>query len=208
MAERVCSECGKPLLDKAPTARTCSRRCRTQRHRRLARINRDIDTSEAVESVQAIVRRDGDAVVRRVLKQELEPVVREAIDESVLRAIDDLVALTPAAVAALRTDLESEDPVMRSRAAALVVKYTIGHPALVKPSDEKHEQLIVNFNLPRPDAVVEEELVTDAANDAVEETRVCDLCGVEKESSEFVAGSDRCRTCFEAYRERILREFT
>lgn len=148
--------------------------------------------------------REHDKVIERVLQQELEPVVRAAIDDEVLRAVDKLVKLTPRAIQALEDDLDSEDKVLRQRAATTLVKYTIGHPALLKPEDSKHEQLIVNFNLPRPDDQpdADQDVVP---LDEVDEARVCDICEEEKPASEFVAGSDRCRTCFEQWKSDVLR---
>lgn len=202
-AARVCSECGAPLTGLAPSAKTCSVRCRQKRGRRRKKANDEI-AQQAELGVHEVVKREGPTAIERIMKQELVPVVREAIDEDVIKAIQRLVAITPAAIAQIATDLESEDPVMRSRAAALVVKYTIGHPALVKPSDQKHEQLIVNFSLPRPeDAPVEETVEVEE----VEETRVCDICGREKVASEFVAGSERCQSCFDEAKAKILAEF-
>lgn len=207
-AARVCSECGGSLEGKAPSAKTCSERCRAKRARRRSAANREqLEAQE--QQAQEVVKREAPTEIERELKRQLEPVVREAIDEDVIRAIQKLVALTPKAIDAIEADLESKDPVLRGRAAALAVKYTIGHPALVKSTDEKHEQLIVNFNLPRPDDAVREPSA-DAEADAedIEEDRVCDVCGEQKPVAEFVAGSDRCRACFEQRRAEVLKEFS
>lgn len=153
-----------------------------------------------------LVRAGGQDAVQEVLKQELAPLVRESIDEDVIAAISKMVGLTTRAVEVLAADLDSEDKVMRQRAAALVVKYTVGHPALVKSSDETHTPLEIHFNLPRPDGTVETPLV-DAEGEPLEETQVCDTCKLEKPLAEFVAGSDRCEQCFREARQRILSEF-
>ena len=206
MAARVCSECGGSLEGKAPSAKTCSVQCRQKRARRRKAANDNIEAQQAEVAVAQVVAREHDTVIERVLQQELEPVVRAAIDDEVLRAVDKLVKLTPLAISVLEEDLASDDAVLRQRAANTLVKYTIGHPALLKPQDEKHEQLIVNFNLPRPDddpASGQDEVLRDV--EEVEEDRVCDMCGELKPLPEFVAGSDRCKTCFEEYKANILR---
>jgi hypothetical protein len=205
-AARVCSECGGSLEGKAPQAKTCSVQCRQRRARRRKRVNDEAEQAE--QAVREIVVREHDHVVERVLQQELQPVVREAIDEDVIRAIDQMVKLTPAAVEALRLDLQSTDAVLRQRAAALVVKYTVGHPALVKATEDTAQPLQVIFNLPRPgDSTGTENTEGEAIEDVIEEDRVCDLCGEQKSATEFVAGSERCKTCFEDYKARVLAEF-
>jgi hypothetical protein len=211
MAARICSEwglaskCKGSLEGMSPRAVTCSVACRQHRARRLRKANLDGNALEATRGVRELVAAGGQDAVQAVLKQELAPLVREAIDEDVLQAISRMVKLTTKAVAVLADDLDGEDKVMRQRAAALVVKYTVGHPALVKPIDETPPQLEVHFNLPRPDG-------TDAApqydeEGEVVEDKVCDSCGESKPVGAFVAGSDRCEDCFREAREKIIARF-
>lgn len=147
--------------------------------------------------IEEVVRGERDDVAERVVKEELRPVVREAITEDTLRAIQDLVALTPKVVDAIREDLASDDAVIRQRAYSLVAKYTIGHPAVVKSGEENDsKQIIVNFALPRPgDEPVDAEAT--AVELEAEDFRQCDLCGADKPVTDFVAGSSRCASCHE-----------
>lgn len=156
-----------------------------------------------VSEIAAMVRRESPDIARDVLSKELAPIVRQALTEDVLRSIDSLVGLTPRAVQALNEDLDSDDLTIRQRAYTLLIKYTIGHPALIKQEDTNdNSQLVVNFNLPRPDAVPELE------EDAVVELKTCDMCSEEKPTSEFESGSDRCTNCFENWREEIRQQFS
>lgn len=200
MADRVCSECGASLAGKSPSAKTCSERCRATRSRR-----------RRGEVKQAVGREltgpddfGGTSAIQKAISQELVPIVRDAIDDQVVEAIGKLLALTPAAVKAVEEDLNSADAVLRQRAYSLVVKYTVGHPALVKPTSDEAPDFNVYIGLPRPeDAAVE----ATAIEDVVEETKICDVCGQEKLASEFASNSDRCRACFELQKTKILAEF-
>lgn len=130
------------------------------------------------------------------MREELAPIVRESITDDTLDAIRKMVALTPTVVAKIQEDLESDDPNIRQKAYTLVAKYTIGHPAIVRPPEEEDAKtLVVNFGLPRPgDAVehVESEVPAEAT-----EVKQCDRCGEDKPVTDFVVGSQRCQTCFD-----------
>lgn len=205
---RTCTECGGSLSGKSVKAITCGEKCRSARSRRVRRANRQVDDFAAAnnagaQEIAAIVRREAPDVITRVMKDELRPIVREALTEDVLRAVEQMLGLTPRAVELLQADLESEDSTVRQRAYTLVTKYTIGHPALLRPEDGAGAgQIVVNFALPRPD---DAEVVVEADS---EELRTCDLCNTEKPETEFVAGSDRCRTCFEEQKATVLAAFT
>lgn len=201
MRRRRCSECGSDLGNKRPQAKTCTTECRAKRSRRLRDAKKRSEETqrlpEHAQELTEIVRGERDDVVERVVQEEIRPVVREAITEETMRAIQDLVGLTPRVVAAISEDLASEDAVIRQRAYTLVAKYTIGHPAVVRPPEETaQKQLIVNFELPRPG-----DTPVDAEASAVElqedEFRQCDLCGADKPVTSFVAGSNRCADCYE-----------
>lgn len=211
MAVRTCSECGKPLASKSVTAKTCTNACRLKRSRRIRRANVEVQdfaerNNAGAQEIAAIVRREAPDVITRVMKTELAPIVREALTEDVLRAINTLVGLTPRAVQALMEDLESTDATIRQRAYTLLIKYTVGHPALIKADDSAGQgQMVVNFNLPRPEAPDPAEPA--ATEDAVA-LRTCDMCAEDKPEDEFVAGSARCQACFEAWRANIVEQFT
>lgn len=202
---RVCSECGNSLRDRGPQALTCSVEHRQARSRRLKREGTKPQRhgkliAEHGEVARQVLEQERPAMIERIVEQELRPIVREALTETTLQALDDLMALTPIAVAAIKEDLESDDVPIRQRAYTLVTKYTIGHPALIRPSDaDPTSQMTVHFNLPRPDDDPE---AWDADAPAVEMKR-CDLCNEEKPSAEMVAGASRCQPCMDRWKQEI-----
>ena len=157
--------------------------------------------------IAVLTRKNADPVVRRVMAEELRPIVREALTEDVLRSMSTLVQLTPSAVAALQDDLNSPSASIRQRAYMLVMKYTIGHPALVKPDDtDPTNQMTVNVNLPRPEqAAVDAPALEDDEED--DGRRVCDLCGEAKPEDEFVADSERCLSCVQEWKAKVQEQF-
>lgn len=180
---RKCSECANEVTGKRLT---CSPKCRSARSRRMRR------TSQHSDIADAVYQRKTD-VTREIVKEELRPVVRAAITEEVLRSIQDLVGLAPRVVELLAQDLESSDPSVRQKAYSLIAKYTLGHTAIVTPEDQGTGQLVVNFNMPRPDGEEPEYDVNAEATEIVEQE--CAFCNETKPLSEFVAGSERCRDC-------------
>lgn len=194
MDARRCSECGESLSGRSALTKTCSPRCRNTRSRRIRRQRREVNKlPEHLKVVQQVVTEDRGDVVKKVVEEEIRPVVREAITEDVMQSIRDLVALSPAAIAAIEDDLTGSDPVLRNKAYTLLVKYTIGHNALVEsPDEEENKNLTVNFQMPRPD----DEVPADA-----EEIKQCDSCGIDKPASSFVGSSNRCTECFERAKE-------
>lgn len=194
---RACSECGAPLSGRATSAKTCSKACRSKRSRRLKRVRQDNGHAsaynEGTAALAEVNREETKDIARELIVDELRPIVRETITEDVINAIGRLVALTPDALAALEEDLKSNDTTIRQRAYTQLLKYTVGHAAIVRPPEEEDSKnLVVNFNLPRPgDAATSE--VTDAT-----EIKQCDSCHQDKPVSEFVANSDRCQACFDS----------
>lgn len=208
-ALRTCSECPNPLAGKSVRAKTCSDACRLKRSRRIRAANEEVEefadrNNAGAAEIAAIVRREAPDVVTRVMHGQLEPIVREALTDDVLRAIRDMIGLTEAAVAALTEDLESPDSTVRQRAYTLILKYTVGHPALVKPEANETGPITVHFNLPRPDGDSED---TELDLDVDEAFQVCDMCKEEKPLSEMVAGSTRCLPCFAEAKAKVLAEF-
>jgi hypothetical protein len=102
---------------------------------------------------------------------------------------------------AIEEDLQSEDATIRQRAYSLCMKYTVGHPAVVRPEDANAgQQLVVNFQLPRPG--VDErgdprDGQADIADGEASEVVSCDACGTDKPLNEMVSGSTRCQECFD-----------
>lgn len=202
--ERRCSECENSLAGKLPSTKTCSDRCRNARSRRLAKENaREVPPEQKL--AQALTGEYKDAA-HEVIQQQLAPVVREAMTEDVLSAIQSLVGLTPAAVRAIEQDLGDEDSTVRQRAYTLLLKYTVGHPAVVQARDaDPNQQMVVHFNLPRPNAEVTYDV--DADDFTVTELRVCDECQKEGPVSDFVGASDRCRECYDKRQADVLARF-
>lgn len=198
---RLCSECGGSLAGKAPSAKTCGDKCRKDRSRRLTRVRSENGKRSAMPEHQRqitdIVKGDRDDLVHETIKEEMRPVVREAITEDVMRSIMDLIALTPTAVSKLAEDLESDDSTIRQRAYTLVAKYTIGHPALVRPPDEdKTQPLVVRLETPQPAAAEVPALEVAATEIDASDIRQCDMCEHDKPVKEFVANSTRCLECY------------
>lgn len=200
--ERRCSECENSLAGKAPTTKTCSDPCRNRRSRRLAKENaREVPPEQKL--AQALQGEYKDAA-HEVIQQQLAPVVREAMTEDVLSAIQSLVGLTPAAVRAIEMDLGDEDSTVRQRAYTLLLKYTVGHPAVVQARDaDPNQQMVVHFNLPRPEAVVE----ADATEYVEDDLRTCDECGKEDVPGMFIGASDRCTACYDKRQADVLSRF-
>jgi hypothetical protein len=154
--------------------------------------------------ITARVRSELPDVAHRVIEEEIRPVVRESITADTLRAISKMVALTPHAVAAIQEDLLSDNEVVRQRAYTLIMKYTVGHSALVQPPDQDRTQpLQIHFDLPRPtDAPDPEPDEPEPEVEDAEVVRECDTCRADKPESDFVANSDRCVECYGKQQER------
>lgn len=210
---RTCSECAKSLAGYATQAKTCSPKCRKARSIRIRKASKaehreqsqHLSLPPAIREIALMASDRQKNLVSEVVKQELAPIVRDALTESTLRAIQDLLDLTPAAVAALAEDIADDDPVIRQRAYALQMKYTIGHPALVQPeAGAAAGQMVVNFELPRPPDSIDS---TATALPALE-LKTCDLCGEEKPGEQFASGSDRCQPCADEWKQRITERFS
>lgn len=196
-----------PLSSRSVTSKTCTEACRKKRSRRLKRERDEREGFEAKypgdgnRAIGEIVRHEAYNAIAKATRAEIQPIVREALTEDVLQAVHAMIGLTPRAVELMAEDLESEDAVVRQRAYTLVAKYTIGHPALLAPKDTEAEgQIVVNFNLPRPEAIEGEVLLDEAP-------RICDTCNEEKPAGDFESGSARCSACFEEWKRRVVEQF-
>lgn len=205
---RTCSECSNLLSGSRPGTKTCSPSCRQKRSRRIKRIKREEQefqksNPEAAQLISDMLHRERPDYVKNVIQKELQPIVRDALTEDTLRAIQSLIGLTPRIVELISQDLEHDDPVVRQKAYSLIMKYTVGHPAMVKADDAAGAgQLIVNFGLPRPDSQALDQPALEA-----EELKTCDMCGEDKPESAMVAGSSRCQSCFDNWRETVMGQF-
>lgn len=204
MALRTCSECPNPLpLTARKDQKTCTPSCRAKRSRRLRRQKVTAKQYPVhLKQMSEAVNHEAPNVAHEVLVEELRPVVREAITEDTLRALDKLVGLTPRMVECIEEDLYSEDATIRQRAYTLLAKYTVGHHAVVQPEDKTPgQQLVVEFNLPRPGAG-EVQGHEAAVELEATEVRSCDTCGADKPITEFIANSHRCATCYDELRAK------
>lgn len=212
---RSCSECGVELGSNIKQ-KTCSVTCRGRRSRRLARERKRENLrgqTPGTAAISKMVRQKDQIsdVARDVMQDELRPVVREAITEDTLRAIQRMVALTPAMVAAITEDLVGvqledgtvipPDPQIRQKAYTLLARYTIGHGAIVQPEQQDPQnQLVVVFDgMKRPEqpSAIDAEVVQEP-----EEVRTCLGCARELPSHRFVGRSDRCQECHDALKAR------
>lgn len=200
----VCSECGTVFWSRRADAKTDKPKCRAARSRRLRREadKRDVMPAHQRE-VTDIVRGELPDIARPLVEEELRPVIREAITEETMRAVQRMVGLTPAAVAALQQDLESTNSQVRQRAYTLILKYTVGHPAVVRPDDaDPNRQLVVNFAFPRPGSPTPDELPRAPIETDALEYRECQACHESKVETEFIGESDRCQECHTKLLER------
>lgn len=141
-------------------------------------------------------------IAHRVIEEEIRPVVRESITADTLAAIAQMVGLTNEAVRCIAEDLQSEDAVVRQRAYTLIMKYTVGHQAIVRPpEEEKGGDITVNFELPRPE--LNSESISDNEEIEAVEIKTCDACGENKPAVDFVANSTRCTNCYETQQNRV-----
>lgn len=168
----------------------------------------------AAREMAARVRGEIKDSLPKIIEQEVRPVVREAITEDTIRAIGEMVGLTSLAVAAIADDLASEDATIRQRAYSLIMKYTVGHGAIVTPIEQDKTQPInVHFQLPRPPAIEGEAVLDTSEPEEVTEAvevKPCDRCGQDKTPSEMAAASTMCLDCYAKQRQRgtdLLKDY-
>jgi hypothetical protein len=209
VAKRICSECSNRL--ERSTQKTCSTACRSKRARRLKKQRLEASRKggennalpEHLAPLSAAVSKNAKQVAHEILKEEMKPVVREAITEDVLNAINDLVALTPTMVAAIKDDLASDDKYLRQKAYSLLARYTLGNSSVAPaPATAAPGPMQVVFQLPRPGDDGAPSITVEA-----EELRTCMECQATKPASEFVANSERCQACHDALQEKVRARF-
>ncbi len=203
-----CTECSASLKGRPAGTMTCCTACRSKRQRRLKR-QRDKTGQRAVlpegmAEVSDVVTKGAKDLAHEVLRDELRPIVREALTEDVLHGINTMVGLTPRAIELLQQQMESSDETISQRAVTLLLKYTMGNPSVAPPpTTPAASGLTVLLGMPRPGDAIGSEV---AASDA-EELRACGDCGLDKPEVEFVAGSTRCRACFEGLGNLLEERF-
>lgn len=191
---------------------TCSDSCRSKRSRRLKRQRKKAGQARAHPAeLQGIYQADTgqiEDVAMEVMRDELKPVVREALTDDVLRAIQDLVHLTPLVVQKIREDIEqSSDPTLRQRAYSLVAKYTLGNASVAPaPLEQSAQGMQVTFVMPRPGDTSPAATETPADGDAVE-LKKCRDCETDKPATDFEGNSDRCLECHQSLQARVQERF-
>jgi hypothetical protein len=195
-SSRKCTECDTVITGRATT---CSARCRAKRSRRIKR--NKANGADALNAARAlgVEREELESQATDIIVRELTPVVREAITEDVVNAIGAMVRLTPKAIALLERDLESSDAVLRQRAYTLLMKYTIGNPAVAPQPEFNPPDVKVNFTMPRPEYVTQGEQEQPVDAEVVEEQpmQLCMACDTMKPLDEFVPDTPRCLDCHE-----------
>lgn len=137
--ERVCRNCQAPL-DGDTRRRYCSNSCKKAFN--YAMENADVDDPKtgkpAPRSVPEYVKNARklaekklqnmtvlDDEVREVMREEVRKHITERVKDSVIGATDLMSSMLPLAMARLFEDLESNDWARYSRAAAIVMRYTM-----------------------------------------------------------------------------------
>lgn len=203
---RRCLNCGKDISHRGTRAKTCDATCRQELKRKrdvTAQLPQGLVDEVNRHATPTAVKRAVEAEVREVIK----PVVREALTEDVLGALQNLVNLTPEAVATLAHDMAGDDAVLAQKAATTVLRYTVGHTALVTPQEATAPQLVVNFGLPRPEDNPEAFTYDNGQPTDVVEFFECDVCHLELPTTERVANADRCQDCHDKRKHAILEQY-
>lgn len=168
----------------------------------------------ATQRMRDAIRHHQDDAIKDAIQEAVTPVVREALTDDTVKAIHDLLALTPLAVAAIEADLIQEDSAeRRQKAYTLLMKYTAGHPALMPTVDPQPPAIVVNFpGMPRPD---EQVVIEGTAQDVVEEGEpdfICAGCGLQLPDEQRAApGAPNCGGCFarqQARKTELMRGTT
>lgn len=199
---RTCLNCGKDISHRGTRARTCGPTCRKalERARDAQSALADVREETTPAKATSMVKREVEREVRAIVK----PVVREALTEDVLTSLQDLIRLTPAAVETLADHMQGDDPVLAQKAATTVMRYTVGHQALVTPQEATAPQIVVNFDLPRPDP---QEAAYEPTDAIATETFECDICHDTYPTTERAGGADRCLSCHEARKQAVLEQY-
>lgn len=211
---RRCLICGKSLVGRGPRAQTCGEAHKKALQRRNARridtereaAGRGADTMDEITSLVNFKTQDA---IRAAFVEEVRPIIREAIDNDAIRAIQGMVGLAPAAIMVLAQDLKSDDPVLRSKAATLVVKYTMGNQLVTPPRVDQSAGLVIVNQLPRPAVTAVDGTPPPELPPAVDtdEVRRCDTCALDKPLVEFPGDGPRCEQCLAEAKARVIDQF-
>lgn len=218
-----CEICGKPLTGKQ--RRACGPEHRNQIRSRAGADRKLLAEEVAKHEVTEAVREEVVAIAHEA--------TQEAMSAELLAQIQRFVFLIPKALDAVTKNLDNEDPDIRQKAAALLLKYTMGNASIAPPSLEQQDQpLQITFAIPRANTVGPAKgggirpLLTESSDTSVLdvapvidvestdlddqhtcEKRTCMECGLEKCVDEFVGQSFRCKHCDALLRARVEDEF-
>lgn len=192
---RKCTECDNPVSGRQIT---CSDRCRSRRSKRQR------ETLASGRDVPKLVTDEAERIAQEELRKQIVPVVREALTEEVLRGIESLVGSVPDAVLVAQELLKDDDPETRYKAAALIMRHSIGNRQIVPDVNASVDpNMTVIFNVPQQDRAAPNSTGTLVSGDAVE-TKECDSCFKHKPLDDFESGSDRCTECFNTMRAKAI----
>lgn len=212
---RACEICGKDISHRGKAAKTCSDECRQVKHKlnkqaqkRRARAREAARRTEITATAEEVAGL-ADTVAADVLREELRAAInREALTDDVMHDIAQMMRFAPAAIGAAARLMTSTDPDVALKAATLVLKYTMGNPAVApKPEDPGQAPMQVYFNVPAAGDTTSRLPDQPALEAEVEEERTCGDCHKTKGASEFVGGSDRCQDCFTKMQEEVAARF-
>lgn len=203
---RKCSEyavCGRLLVNKTAQAKTCSPACRSRRSDRLKRAKAKGGRPADPDHVTRAQIKDA---ASELVKEELRPIIREALTQDILDGLGELVAMVPAAIAALKLDLASDDETVRQRAYTAVMRYTLDNKAIAPASAEQAPApMQVVFAMPRPGDAAPP--LPEAQPSEATELATCAECDTEQPRSNMVANSERCQSCHDEVQARVAAKF-
>jgi hypothetical protein len=149
-----CLGCGKSLPEpRRSTRKYCDGKCRAVFQRTVAIKDdggKSLKISDAKKAMRTLAFENLGDEVREVLRQEIRDQISQHVKDNVLGAAEVMTTMLPTAMAALKTDLESEDWMSRSRAYALVMKYAMSF-AEADANDDRNQNIVVVSGVPTPD---------------------------------------------------------
>lgn len=228
---RTCAVCGVEIEHKIASAKFCGPTCR-QKHRRnksksMKFNSRKGKIAEEYQNAVAVVNNEIEDEVREVFREEIRAAITERVRANVLGAAEALTGLLPETIAVIAADLDNKDWMKRSRAAAMVMKYSM--PLINEDGNKKDlGQIIVEHRIPLPETTlgraVEQHLIEDAEWSEVKkgglvnpdlpynaETNpevfekdypICTGCH-ERKPPDMIKGRGKCSTC--EWRDRVMR---
>ena len=130
LVTKPCRKCSKPMENVRTNRKYCSSACRTSATRKIQRglaKGREHNTysEELKDMISLAFSADSLDVIRDVFREEIRQNISQAVHDNILGAAEVMTHMLPKTLAALNNDLESQDWMVRSRAQALVLKYSM-----------------------------------------------------------------------------------